>query len=418
MDKKKLLASLLAGLLAIIMLLSIILPLIPANAKGPTSSQIKDQINQMQQDQKELQKKIDALKAQQKENLNDIKEMVDQKLVVEQQAALLHEQVDLINEQITAFSLLIADKQLEVEAAEKRLTELNEKHKERIRAMEEEGSISYWSVLFQANSFSDFLDRLNMIEEIAAADRRRLKEMREAAAEVAQAQETMLLEKAELEETKVALAVKQEEQKAKSAEADALLQQLLAKGEEYEILHEQQEQEMAKLEENIGQAKIDYEDAKYQEYLAYLATMPTGGGKISYDSNGIAWVVPCSYKRVSSGWGMREHPVLGGQRFHHGVDFATGCPNKIYATRAGVVTVSVTGWGGGYGNYVIIDHLDGYQSLYAHMCKSPEVKVGQVVAAGQVLGCIGKTGYSTGNHLHFGIYYNGESVNPMKYVGN
>ncbi len=415
-NKRKLLASILAGFLAIAMLLSLILGLIPTRAGAKSSSEIKEQINQMQQEQKELQSQINALAAQQKENLQDIKEMVSQKDVIEQQVGLLHEQVELINEQIAAFSLLIADKQLEVEAAEKRLAELNQKHKERIRAMEEDGSVSYWSVLFQANSFSDFLDRMNMIQEIAASDRRRLEEMREAAQEVAQAQELLLTEKAELEEVKASLAVAQAEQEAKSAEADALLQQLLAKGQEYELLLEEQEREMEKLDANIGQAKIDYEDAKYKEYLAYLATMPTGGGKISYDKDGIAWVVPCSYKRVSSGWGWRIHPVYGGRRFHHGVDFATGCPNKIYATRAGVVTVS--GWQSGYGNYVVIDHLDGYQSLYAHMCKRPDVKVGQMVAAGQVLGCIGTTGASTGNHLHFGIYLNGNSVNPMLYVGN
>ena len=416
MKNKRLFASILAGFLAAVLLLSLILSLIPTEAEAKSSSAIQQQINQLQQDQKDLQKEIEALKAQQKENLNDIKDMVNQKSIIEQQAGMLHQQVDLINEQIAAFALLIADKQLEVDAAEKRLAELNEKHKERIRAMEEDGNVSYWSVLFQANSFSDFLDRLNMVQEIASSDRRRLAEMREAAKEVAEAQAALLEEKAELEATKAELAVKQAEQEAKSAEANALLQQLLDKGEEYQILQEQQEHEMSDLKDLLEQAKIDYEDAKYKEYLAYLATMPTGGGKVSYDKNGTAWVVPCSYKRVSSPWGMREHPVLGGQRFHHGVDLATPCPNKIYASRGGVVTVAE--YRSDYGYYVMIDHLDGYQTLYAHMCKMPDVKVGQVVSAGEVIGCIGTTGYSTGNHLHFSIYYNWESVNPMLYIGN
>ena len=402
--------------MAAVLLLSLILSLVPQKVDAASSSAIQQQINQLQKDQQELQNEINALKAQQKENLNDIKDMVSQKSVIEQQVGLLHQQVDLINEQIIAFTLLIADKQLEVEAAEKRVEELNKRHKERIRAMEEDGSVSYWSVLFQANSFSDFLDRMNMIQEIAASDRRRLAEMREAAEELAEAQKTLLEEKAALEDVKAELAVKQAEQEEKSLEANNLLQQLLSKGDEYQNLLEQQEKEMADMKDLLEKAKLDLEEAKYQEYLAYLATMPTGGGKVSYDKDGIAWVVPCSYKRVSSPWGMREHPVLGGQKFHHGVDLATPCPNKIVASRGGVVTVAE--YRSDYGYYVMIDHLDGYLTLYAHMCKMPDVKVGQVVTAGEVIGCIGTTGYSTGNHLHFSIYYNWESVNPMLYIGN
>ncbi len=418
MKNKKLLASLLAGVLAFIMLLSLILGLIPTKASAKSSSEIQEQINQMQQEQKDLQKEIDALEDLKKENLSDIKDMVSQKSIIEEQAALLKEQVDLLNEQIAAFSLLIADKQLEVDAAEKRLEELNQKHKERIRAMEEDGSVSYWAVLFQANSFSDFLDRMNMIQEIAASDRRRLEEMREAAQEVAQAQEALRLEKAELDQAKAELAVAQALQEAKREEADGLLQQLLARGEEYEKLLDEQEKELAELEASLGQVRVDYEDAKYQEYLAYIATLPTGGGKISYDKDGIAWVVPCSYKRVSSAYGPREHPVYGGNRFHYGVDLAAPCPTKIYATRAGVVTIATTYESASAGYYVTIDHLDGYVSTYMHMCCRPEVKVGDVVTAGQVIGCVGSTGASTGNHLHFGIYKDGSSVNPMEYIGN
>ena len=152
-----------------------------------------------------------------------------------------------------------------------------------------------------------------------------------------------------------------------------------------------------------------------------LVLMPTGGGKVSFDSNGTAWVVPCSYNRVSSPFGYRIHPVYGDYRFHSGVDFATPCPNKVYASRAGVVTISKYSSTAGY--YVTIDHLDGYYTSYMHLCKPADVKVGDIVSAGQVIGCIGTTGTSTGNHLHFDLFtYNskGEKVylNPMDYVGN
>ena len=386
-----------------------------------SSSQIQDQINGLEKEQDALEKELEELKKQQNSNLSDIKSLFNEKSVIEQQVGILFAQIDVLNEQIVAYALLIADKQLEVDAAQVRLEELNKKHKERIRAMEEEGGLSYWAVLFQANSFSDFLDRLNIIEEIAASDRRRMEEMAKANEELAKAKEDLIVQKADLEKSKAALDVKQKEMEAKHAQAEALLEELLAKGEEYEKFIHEQEEAMKDLQEELEDARADLEEAKKQEILQQQSTMPTGGGKISFDANGIAWVVPCSYRRVSSPFGDRIHPVYGDVRFHTGVDFATSCPNPIYASRGGVVTIAKYSSSAGY--YVTIDHLDGYFTSYMHMCKFPSVKVGDIVEAGQVIGCIGTTGTSTGNHLHFDLFtYNskGEKVylNPMDYVGN
>jgi hypothetical protein len=112
---------------------------------------------------------------------NEIADIVARKNVIDQEIGLLKTELLNINEQISSFSVLIADKQDELDHAEERYHTLNEQNKERIRAMEEDGSVSYWEVLFKANDFSDFLDRRNMVEEIAASDQRRLKELAEAA---------------------------------------------------------------------------------------------------------------------------------------------------------------------------------------------------------------------------------------------
>lgn len=424
MKNKKFLVSLLAGIMALIMVLSLIAGLLP-RASAASSSEIKDQINNMEKEQEEMQKQIDALKAQQKENLTEIQDICSQKSIIEQQVGLLHEQIDSMNEQIAAYALLIADKQEELDEAEAHLAELNEKNKERIRAMEEDGAVSYWSVLFQANSFSDLLDRLNMIEEIAASDRRRLDEMSAAAEEVANAKAELEAEKAELEVSKTALSDKQAEYEAKAQEANDLLEQLLAKGEEYEALVYEQEQKLSEIENEIAQKEADYDKAKYQEWLATSvppttkpAVSSSGGGTGGSAANmaGVTWLVPCSFRYVSSGWGYRTHPVLGTPNtFHNGIDLATGCPTQIYATRAGVVVTSTYSDSAGW--YVLIDHLDGYKSVYMHMCTQPKVSVGDYVAQGQVIGCVGSTGWSTGNHLHFGISYNGSYVNPAPFIG-
>lgn len=426
MKNKRVWVSIVAGILAGVLILSLILSVLPT-ANAASSSEIREQINQMEKDNEKLQAELDALKKDYNANSKDIKALVNQKSNIENQIGILYDQVKNLNEQISAYNVLIADKQEDLAEAEQRLADLNEIHKERIRTMEEDGSLSYWSVLFEANSFSDLLDRLNMIEEIASADRKRLNEMRDAAKEVEEAKAVLLEERASLQDAKNVLAERQAEMDAKSAEAQALLQELIAKGDEFEKYMEEAEDDIRDLEDEIAKMEDEYDDAKYKEYLATLTTPPTTkpsssntgsnvGGKTYVDEKGITWLVPCNYKRVSSKFNPnRLHPVYGYVKPHNGVDLATGC-TPIYATRSGVVTIATTYEHKSAGFYVTIDHLDGYKSTYMHMCRRPDVKVGQVVAQGQVIGCVGSTGASTGSHLHFGIIKNGVYVDPLPYI--
>ena len=114
-----------------------------------------------------------------------------------------------------------------------------------------------------------------------------------------------------------------------------------------------------------------------------------------------------SYVYISSEYGPRK----GKQ--HTGVDYAANYGTSIYSWKSGTVTFA--GWSGGYGNFIEIDHKDGTVSRYAH-CSSLAVSVGQQVTAGQVIGYVGSTGNSTGNHLHFEIKVNGSFVNPLNYL--
>ena len=111
---------------------------------------------------------------------------------------------------------------------------------------------------------------------------------------------------------------------------------------------------------------------------------------------------------------MRKHPVLGTNRMHNGIDMACAQGTPIYATRAGTVTTAAY-QAGGAGNYVSINHLDGFASIYMHMTHYV-VSAGQSVTAGQLIGYVGSTGISTGPHLHFGISYAGTYVNPLAYI--
>ena len=189
-------------LIALLLAVVMVLTSVPLHADAASSSEIKKQINALKDEKAELQKKYNEIRSQYKANENELLDMVEQKNVIDQEISVLHSEIININDQITAYALLIADKQDELDDATQRLAELNEKHKERIRAMEEEGEISYWEILFKANDFSDLLDRLNMIQEISAADQRRMEEISKAAAEVAAAQETLEAEKADLQVTR------------------------------------------------------------------------------------------------------------------------------------------------------------------------------------------------------------------------
>ena len=427
MGKRKKLISIVAGILVLAMLLSLLASL-ALSASAASSSEIRTQLDALEEQRASIEAQLDDLEQQRQENLSDIEDMVAQKNTIDQQVTLLYNQIETINDQITAYNVLIADTQDELDEAQARLEELNEKYKERIRAMEEEGSLSYWSVLFKANSFADLLDRLNMIEEIAEADQRRLAELRDAAEAVEETKERLSSEKEELQVTKDELTASQEALDVKRAEADEILNELISRGDEYTALLEEGEQQVESLMAEIAAQEQAYNEAKQREYEQWLATSVApetepeatdpeeSGGTTQTDApvSSSGWVIPCSYVYVSSPFNPnRVHPILGYARPHNGIDLAAYLNTPVVATRGGTVTTA--SYGSEAGNYVVINHGDGFSSVYMHL-QSYTVSVGEYVNAGELIGYVGSTGLSEGPHLHFGISYNGTYVNPANYM--
>ncbi|MBR6595588.1 MAG: peptidoglycan DD-metalloendopeptidase family protein [Oscillospiraceae bacterium] len=368
---------------------------------------------------------------------------------------MLHAEITNINDQISAFALLIADKQDEVEEAQKRYEDLNREYKDRIRAMEEQGTMSYWEVLFKANSFADLLDRLNMIQEIASADRRRLAELRDAADEVVKAKEALQVEMLALEETRQELDDANSALEEKKLEAEKTLEELVETGRQIDGMFEAFEEDEAAIMAEIARMEQEYNDAKLQEWLAHIATATTAttapptqpttqpttqpeegstnpAEPTQPDATEVpteppattappettappaeGWIRPCSYVMLTSPFGEREAPTEGASTYHQGVDLAGPEGTPIVAARSGTVTIARYSNSAGY--YVTINHGDGYSSVYMHMT-TYTVGVGQQVSQGQLIGYMGSTGISTGSHLHFGIMYNGVYVNPAYYV--
>ena len=382
---------------------------LPVEAQARKSSaQIQKEIDALEAENAEIQRQIDEIQSQYDAQYSDMEDMVAQKDAIDQEMTLLSSKIETTNAQISAYAQLIADTQDELDRAEDELRLLSEEHRERVRVMEEEGELSYWEVIFEANSFTDLLDRMNMVEEINASDRRRIEEMRVAADIVNATQMNLETEKVSLEETRSQLAADEEALAAKRKESDALLVELEKKVEEFELLLEESELLQDDLMQEIAQKEKELKEAKYDENLARLAKQGDN------PPSNATWVTPVSGYRLTSAFGMRKHPVLGVVRMHNGVDMSCSTGTPIYATRAGTVTRTAY-QAGGAGNYVSINHLDGFSSIYMHMTHYV-VSTGQTVSQGQLIGYVGNTGISTGPHLHFGISYAGTYVNPLAYI--
>lgn len=390
---------------------------VPAPAQAATSSEIAEQIDDLKQQELELIQKMKDLENKLSENATAMEDAVGKKDVLDQQITLLYSQVRNINEQISAYRVLVADKQEELEKATANQEALQEKHKQRIRTMEERGDISYWSIVFRANSLSDLLDRLNMVREIAAADKRHLEDLRQATAAVKTVKQELENQQAALEQTKKKLDETMLELEQKRQEADALLQELMQKEAEYEKLLAESEKLQDELMEELAKKKTEYDEAAYREWLATSVPAETAGPDdppAPPPPGTEGWITPLHSYTLTSPFGMRFHPLLNIWRMHNGIDMAAPANTPIYAARGGQVTIAAYQENGA-GNYVQIDHGDGYRSIYMHMTRYI-VQSGQFVAPGQVIGYVGSTGLSDGNHLHFGISYDGVYVNPIQFI--
>ena len=408
-------------IVCICLMTALMLSFVPNTAIAASSTEIQEEIDDLKDQQKEIQARLKELEKARKQNANEIADIVAEKAVLDQQISLLHEQLTNVEQQIQALKQMIAEKQDQVDNAVARYEKLNQDAVDRIRIMEENGSISYWSILFRANSFTDFLDRVNIINEIAESDRTRVEELRLAAREVEAAKEELESQQAVLSETQAQLEADQATLALKRGESDKLLIQLKEKGEEFDALIDVGEEEQNALMEEIAKKKDEFDEAKKREYEAWLAAQPkpqppanTGSSSSSVPvTHPSGWVCPVNNYYISSVFGNRLHPVYGYYRMHNGIDMACAQGTPIYASRGGLVEVAV--YSSSAGNYVQLNHGDGYRSVYMHMTHYI-VYAGQYVQAGQVIGYVGSTGASTGPHLHWGVSYNGVYFNPYPLI--
>ncbi len=404
---KKKMKKFFAFAMALVMTMSVMFSCMSVSAFAVTQSEIdalKSQKSQLASEKSSLQSTINSLQGQQSDQIA-LKNALDEK------NAITVKQILNLNEQIELHTQLIEQKTKEVDEAQKVADAQLEKYKVRVRAMEESGRYNYFEVLFGASSIGEFLSLIDDIGDIMRSDkeledayRQSVEDLKAVKAEYEQA-------KAEMEDSKTELETLKAQQEEDIAEATAIISALQSDiSSNSSLLSELSAQEKA-LNADI-QAKVA-ELNKQQEEQKKNNGSSSGGSTVG--TGNLVWPSYCTY--ITSRQGPRTHPVTGEYKNHGGTDIGASYGSAIYAADSGTVVYSSDGWNGGWGNYVMIDHGNGMQTLYAHM-SSRAVSVGQTVSRGQTIGYVGSTGMSTGPHLHFEMYINGSRIDPQtRYPG-
>lgn len=352
----------------------------------------KAQVDALKTKVAEAGKRKNELKAQLSGLTNDLSALQKQISLLDSQIEAQQDEIDAQEELLTELTQMIADKTIELEESERQQAEQYDQLRSRLRYMVEHGTASSLSILLSSDSFSDFLNRYEIIRQISLRDENLFEQLKAI-------RDKVLTEKQELEDTKKEAEDTKAQMEANKAELEA---QMEAKRKQMESIQLAQ-----KNVKDAYAAMIETEDelmAQYKKAAAEYAAQST------YVGGTFMWPLPAGNNVVTCKYGMRTHPITGKRKLHTGVDLRAATGTKVYAANKGTVTTS--GYSSAWGNYIIISHGGGITTLYAHLSKR-SVSKDDKVKQGDIIGYSGNTGYSTAPHLHFEISKNGSTYNPL-----
>ena len=411
MRMKRKRTSLPSALLSFSLVLVLLVQVLPLSAHAVTQEEIDA-----------LRAQRDAITARREEKQAVVQELKDEKAGILEQKRALDErntytlmQIDLNNEEIRLYDEMISEKESELLNAQALEQEQLDRYRTRVRAMEENGTLNYLALILRSNNLGEMLTAIDDIGEIMQKDR----ELEDA---YIRARENTEEVKAEYLEYRAEINAKQDElrdeQKQLEAEIEEAAELLLEvqknidahQAEFEEIMAEEDATEaaLARLVAELEAERAAAEAARRAEEAA--RNVGTGGsGTVG---SGVFMFPVASYVYISSRFGERVHPITGELKHHNGMDIASNMGTTVYAADSG--TVVLAEWYGGYGNCIMIDHGNGYKTLYGHL-SSISVSSGQSVSKGDVIGAVGSTGNSTGPHLHFEVYRGDSRIDPEQF---
>ena len=389
---------------------------------------------------------IDALKKEQAKVQDTISGLQSRKADTAGYVKALDESMAALTNEVNELNASIAQKQLDIQFTEGQLAEATQTESNqyasmrlRIRFMYEKGDTSFIDMILNAKSWSDLLNKAEYIAKITEYDRKKLSEFEETKQLVTNTNLQLEAEQAQLVAMQASASAKQQSvstllnqknqelaaynQKLRSAQSTANQQQDQIDDLSADI--RAQENTIVAMEKKIQRKEEEARkkaeaEAKAKEEAARRAAEeavkdPDTVKEVKPDyttrtlSGGLTWPVP-SGGRITSTFGAREAPTEGASTYHKGIDIAASSGSKVVASASGEVVIAT--YSASAGNYVMINHGSGVYTVYMHMA-SLNVSEGQEVSAGQSIGTVGSTGYSTGPHLHFGVRKNGSYVDPQ-----
>ena len=350
-----------------------------ADDKRAELNEVQSQMQKMQDRKERARQKAEAAS----ESLEEIQTSLNQLQV---QARNLQGKRDALQAKINDNQIKLTQKKAEVEKRKKI-------YSKRLREIYINGQINYLDVLLGAKDFGDFSSRMYLLQKIISSDIDMLTQLQKAEAEVKSRQEQLDAQMKDIKTT-------QAELEAKRARAKKLKEQrsyMLYKAQEEEQQSQSEYERLLAISENI---------------TAMLRNMESGGSSSSGGGGTGRFIWPC-HGTITSYFGWRTHPVFGTTKYHSGMDIGVDYGTPILAADSG--TVIYSGWLGGYGYAVMIDHGSGLVTLYGHN-QALNVYEGQYVTKGTCIAYAGSTGYSTGPHCHFEVRLHGEVTEPLNYL--
>ena len=392
--RKRFLRALLALCCVLSLTLSASAPLsLTLTASAVTQADIdklQDELNGMSAEKEQLEKEL-------KELQNDKSAAVAKKENLDRQIGVLQSEINAVESLIGEYESLIEQTEQEIREHEEEEARQYEKFCQRVRAMEERGTVSYWSVLFHSASFSELLSAMDFISEIMDSDQKVIDDLRELRAQIEQKKASLEDALTQQQSAKETLAAKRSELTAQRAEAEKVLAELRENESQYKQVLSEKDAAMERQQEEIVRLSRE---------------LAAQNGDTTETYGGYIW--PCSSKYVTSPLGARYTGIKGASTNHAGIDIGrVGYTTKAVAAKAGTVIVSA--YNKYRGNYVVVSHGSGNTTTYQHL-SSRSVNKGDYVAQGQVVGITGSTGVSSGAHLHFEITEGGKIINPLNYL--